>query len=82
MSQGYSNRIWACPFFSWDERCTVHCEGGTRIRFAKVRTYTGYVSRFCCDVDSWDKCSVAAALIKQYDEEDNDARREETEEEK
>lgn len=25
---GYSHRTWACPFYRWDERCKVHCEGG------------------------------------------------------
>ena len=72
MSHGYSNRIWVCPYFSWDERCTVHCEGGTRVRFAHYRTYADYVRTYCCDVDHWHRCSVAAALNKQYEEEDND----------
>ena len=29
---GYSNKTFACPFFKWDERLCVHCEGG-RVTF-------------------------------------------------
>ena len=29
---GYSNKTFACPFFTWDERLAVHCEGG-RVTF-------------------------------------------------
>lgn len=25
---GYSHKTWACPFFHWDERLCVRCEGG------------------------------------------------------
>lgn len=25
---GYSHKTWACPFFRWDERLCVRCEGG------------------------------------------------------
>ena len=25
---GYSSKTFVCPFFKWDERLRVHCEGG------------------------------------------------------
>ena len=72
MSNGYSSRVWTCPFFQWDERLAVHCEGGSRVRFARLRTYRQYVSCYCCDLNGWRRCSIADALNKQYDDEEDE----------
>lgn len=66
MSTGYSGRVWACPFFRWDERLRVHCEGG-KMSLTDPRTFESYACRYCCDVDGWDRCSLAKALVEQYE---------------
>lgn len=69
MSMGYSGRNWQCPFFRWDEREGLHCEGGC-VRFRSKETYSGYTKQFCCRTDGWEKCTLAKALIGQYEEEE------------
>lgn len=66
MSTGYSGRVWACPFFQWDERRGIHCEGGG-VSFEDRETFGRYATRHCCDVDGWDKCSLAQALVERYE---------------
>ncbi len=66
MSAGYSGRLWACPFFHWDERQGIHCEGGC-ITFQDERTYRGYAKQFCCGAKGWESCTVAKALVDQYE---------------
>ena len=67
MSSGYSNRIWQCPYFRWDKRQEVHCEGGV-CRFDCRETYLGYVREFCSG--EWRRCTLAQALSRQYEEEE------------
>ena len=66
MSTGYSGKVWACPFFRWDERRQFHCEGGC-IAFRDRTTFAEYTQRFCCSVGNWESCTLTEALERQYD---------------
>ena len=70
MSQGYASRLWKCPFFRWDERQAVHCEGGTRLAFESRGTYVRYINAYCDNLDGWWDCTIACALCAQYERED------------
>ena len=59
---GYSNKTFACPFFTWDERLAVHCEGG-RVTFPDKEAALEYIDRYCASPAGWRECSMAAALL-------------------
>lgn len=59
------NKFWSCPFFKWDGRAEVSCEAG-RPRFPTPKTANEYMNRYCAG--DWRACSLAAALLKYYDE--------------
>lgn len=63
---GYSNRYWTCPFFTWDEKLKVHCEGGL-VKFPDRKTLTGYADRHCSSENGWKNCSVARAMLEYYE---------------
>ncbi len=63
---GWSNRTWTCPFFKWDERLCVHCEGG-RMVFPDWKAATEYADRYCAAQSGWKACSVAASLLRYYE---------------
>ena len=63
---GYSNKYWTCPFFRWDEKLNIHCEGG-RIRFPDQRALNEYAQRHCASPDGWQTCSMAASLNQYYE---------------
>ncbi len=63
---GYSNRNWCCPFFIWDERLAVHCEGG-RLRFPDREAAEAYAARFCGGHVEWRGCTVARSLLRYYE---------------
>ena len=65
---GYSKRSWACPYFKWDERMCVHCENGTRVRFAHTKSRNRYYKLYCANNPGWNNCTVADALNKHYEE--------------
>lgn len=66
---GYSNKTFACPFFKWDERLCVHCEGG-RPTFPDRAAATEYIDRYCADVNGWRDCSIAKTLLRYYERTD------------
>lgn len=72
---GYSNKTFVCPFFSWDERLCIHCEGG-RIRFPDRQTAGEYIDQHCASVDGWRSCTVARMLETFYDGRNERERRE------
>lgn len=51
---GYSHKKWACPFFTWDEKFKVHCEGGC-MKF-RDRKEAG-----------WKDCTVAQSVENYYE---------------
>lgn len=69
MSREYTSRVWVCPFYRRHERQAVHCEGGSAA-FSKRETFREYAEMYCADLPGWKRCSLAAALLRQYDRED------------
>ena len=63
---GYSHKTWSCPFFVWDERMAVHCEGG-RLRFPDREAVNEYTDRFCAGDMGWKNCTVARNLLLFYE---------------
>ena len=63
---GWSNRTWTCPFFGWDDRTCVHCEGG-RMDFPDRKAAAEYADRYCAHKSGWRECSVAASLLGYYE---------------
>jgi hypothetical protein len=57
------NKTWKCPYFKWDGRREVSCEGG-RIRFPDGRAAGGYMTAFCAG--DYRRCTVAQALEDFY----------------
>lgn len=65
MSSGYSGRRYQCPFFKWDERRKIHCEGGV---VALPRAELGrYADRYCGSLTGWRECPIAMGLSAYYD---------------
>lgn len=63
---GYSHKTWACPFFHWDERLRVRCEGGC-MSFPDREALAEYADRYCANLQDWKSCTVAANLLKYYE---------------
>lgn len=66
---GYSNKTFACPFFKWDERLCVHCEGG-RVTFPDKAAAQEYIDRYCAAAQWWQACTVASTLLRYYERTD------------
>ena len=70
VSTGYSSKTWACPFFGWDEKRKVHCEGGCCVSLPDQKGCMDYTSRYCANLQGWTACTVAAALLDYYERTD------------
>lgn len=62
----YRKRMWACPYFRYDEKACVTCEGGSKIRMPDIDSYIDYIERYCTSVNGWQKCSVAKNITDYY----------------
>ena len=71
---GYSHRAWACPFFKWDERLRVHCEGGC-VQFRDREQAVEYQNGYCASLEGWESCTVAASAVRYYERMDQNAKR-------
>lgn len=67
---GYSNKTWTCPFFTWDERLAVHCEGG-HIIFRDREEAVEYINRHCGCMDGWKDCTLARSKLRFYERTDD-----------
>lgn len=63
---GYTNRYWMCPFYKWDEKNAIHCEGGSMIKLPK-QALREYASCYCAS-QNWKMCTVCKAILKTYEE--------------
>lgn len=61
-----SNKTWACPFYRWADRTTVHCEGG-RIAFPDAATASSYADSYCAGGQDWKRCTIARSLREYYE---------------
>lgn len=41
----YWHKKWACPFFRWDEKCCIGCEGG-KLRFREAQSAQTYMDAY------------------------------------
>ena len=62
-------RTWTCPFFLWEQKLAIHCEGG-QIRFVDHAERLGYITEYCASVKGWQNCSIAQQISKRYEDED------------
>ena len=62
------NLYWSCPYFQWDGKTCVNCEGG-RISIPSEAIAVDYMYRYCASAKGWKNCTVAKALTKCYEEE-------------
>lgn len=74
MSCGYSNKVFMCPYFAWDERLAIHCEGGCA-SFADRVSAEIYADKFCANITGWNRCTLASARTEYYDRRDRDEKR-------
>ena len=63
----YTNRYWICPFFHWDEKGAIHCEGGSVVRLPQIHLY-GFAEDYCASF-GYRECSIYQAIEKTYEEE-------------
>lgn len=66
MSPGYSGRDWVCPYYKWDKKMQVYCEGGT-VKLPDRDVFREYVGAYCSALDGWESCSIARALTEYYE---------------
>lgn len=66
-----SNRTWQCPFYQYDEYRDIRCEAG-HLKFLRRTTHTRYVERYCASTQGWHTCTLARALLQQYEEDEHD----------
>lgn len=59
-------KTWCCPFFRWEDRLRVNCEGG-RVCFHDGEERRLYINRFCACVPGWEGCSIAQGLQQYYE---------------
>lgn len=60
------NKYWTCPFFKWDGKTDVNCEGG-RISFPSEEAANEYMTAFCANNPGWENCTVAQKLCDYYE---------------
>ena len=65
----YQNMVFACPYYGWETKCDVHCEGG-RIALPDAAAARDYFRTYCCDVSGWRRCTVARAITRHYERDD------------
>ena len=62
-----SNRLWQCPFYRYDQYRDLRCEAG-QLKFQRRKTHRRYVERYCASAEGWEACTLAKALLEQYEE--------------
>lgn len=72
----YTHMIYKCPFFTFDERSCVHCEQGSRVKFKDIKTIRDYERKYCASMN-YEGCSIARALMEEYERKDDEKIREE-----
>lgn len=60
----YTSKTFLCPFYSWDEKMKIHCEGG-KVLFKDRESAKEYIDRYCAG--DWRKCTVAGSLLRYYE---------------
>lgn len=58
-------RAYQCPFFRWEEKRKIHCEGG-QLCFPDLDSMGEYIDKFCAKSPGWQSCSVAGNMQDYY----------------
>lgn len=69
MSDGYSSRLWECPFFMRDDRARIKCELAD-LRFTSQAEASGFATKYCANCSGWKVCTIAKHLNERYEMED------------
>lgn len=65
---GYTHKYWTCPFYSGDDdKPSVHCEGGSRVKFPDAAAADRYYDAYCANPINWRLCSIAATRLRFYE---------------
>ena len=65
MSSGYTSKRFQCPFFTWDEKGKIHCEGGmVKLPMPEL---SQYVDQYCACHPGWKDCPIARELWGYYE---------------
>ena len=70
---GYRKIKWACPYYRWDEKTRIHCDGGI-IKIPHERDMIAYARRYCAAVPGWEDCTIAKAMNESYEREEQNGR--------
>ena len=63
----YWHKKWSCPFFVWDDREHVACEGKCKISFPDDAAAKEFMEGFCASPDGWEKCVIADNKLRFYE---------------
>ena len=63
----YYHLQWQCPFFKWDEKQRIGCEGGI-LRFPSKGTCRAFAGKHCASADGWKHCTLANSMNEFYEE--------------
>ena len=64
---GYWHMYVICPYFCWDAKEAIGCEGKTTHRFPKGKLCKEYQAKYCAA--DWKSCTYAQALNQYYEAE-------------
>lgn len=59
-------KTYCCPFYRWEEKRCVHCEGGT-VQLPDKAAQDAYINRFCSSNPAWQNCPIAEELLNYYE---------------
>ena len=62
----YYHWVFTCPYYGWDSKCSVHCEGGN-MQFPDAEAAKEYLLTYCTAVPGWRRCTVAQAITRHYE---------------
>ena len=68
----YWHKAFACPFYVWNDKCRVGCEGKCSIGFPDKEAAREYMDKHCASIDGWHKCTIAAARERYYERKDKE----------
>lgn len=60
-------KAFACPFYTYNEKNKVHCEGAVTVSFRKKPEEDAYIEAYCTSVTGWERCSIAKAKVMEYE---------------
>ena len=70
----YWHKKWRCPFFIWDDREHVACEGKCKISFPDDVAAKEFMEGFCASDPGWEKCAIAENKLRFYERKEKEER--------